>query len=113
MEPRPRRRDLGRPEVDPHGDPIPKADGSLAVVENRPLTACEVGFPFRLARVVDQSPDFLRFLSESGLGLGAVGQVTANHAAAGVVSIRIDGRETTLGREVAEKLLVTPAAATP
>jgi DtxR family Mn-dependent transcriptional regulator len=100
---------LGRPEVDPHGDPIPKADGSLAVIENRPLTDCEVGYPFRLARVVDQSPDFLRFLSESGLGLGAVGQVTANHTAAGVVSISIDGRETTLGREVAEKLLVAAA----
>ena len=82
----------------------------MAIVENRPLTDCEVGFPFRLARVVDQSPDFLRFLSESGLGLGAVGQVTANRAAAGVVSVSIEGRETTLGRDVAEKILVAPAA---
>jgi DtxR family Mn-dependent transcriptional regulator len=80
-------------------------------VENRPLTECEVGFPFRLARVVDQSPDFLRFLSESGLGLGASGKVTANHAAAGVVSISIDGHETTLGREVAGKLLVASEVA--
>src|SRR5947209_5201600 len=29
---------LGFPAVDPHGDPIPRADGSLAVPEGTPLT---------------------------------------------------------------------------
>src|SRR5687768_1307825 len=76
---------LGRPAADPHGDPIPRADGSLDVPDVRTLAACPVGFRFRLARVVDQSPEFLRFLSESGLALGAAGEVTVNRPEAGIV----------------------------
>lgn len=100
---------LGQPEVDPHGDPIPKADGSVHVVPHRPLAECPAGYSFRLARVLDQSSDFLRFLSDSGLNLGAVGSVTSNSSAAGVICVNIDQRETTLGRDVAEKVLVSAA----
>ncbi|MGE0610224.1 MAG: metal-dependent transcriptional regulator [Pirellulales bacterium] len=98
---------LGQPQVDPHGDPIPRADGSLDVDETRTLLECPVGFAFRLSRVVDQSPEFLRFLSESGLRLGARGSVRANQAQAGIVTIEIAGQETSLGRDAAEKLLVS------
>jgi DtxR family Mn-dependent transcriptional regulator len=99
---------LGRPPVDPHGDPIPRADLSLAQPDVRPLANCPEGFRFRLARVVDQSAEFLRFLSESGLALGASGQVKANQPQAGAVTVEADGREVTLGREAAEKILVAP-----
>jgi DtxR family Mn-dependent transcriptional regulator len=97
---------LGRPAADPHGDPIPRADGSLEVPELRTLTECPIGFRFRLARVVDQSPEFLRFLSESGLSLGTSGEVRTNRPEAGIVGVAVDGRETTLGREAAEKIMV-------
>jgi len=97
---------LGRPAADPHGDPIPRADGSLEVPELRTLTECPIGFRFRLARVVDQSPEFLRFLSESGLSLGTSGEVRTNRPEAGIVGVSVDGRETTLGREAAEKIMV-------
>lgn len=100
---------LGYPEVDPHGDPIPKADGSLEAAAGRYLADCPAGYRFRLSRVVDQSPEFLRFLTESGLPLGAHGQVVANRTEAGIVKLFVGGRETTLGRQVAEKILVAPA----
>jgi len=58
---------LGHPQVDPHGDPIPRADGTLETLASRTLAECNVGEPFRLARVIDQSPEFLRYLSNSGL----------------------------------------------
>ena len=70
---------------------------------------CEVAAEFHLARVIDQSPEFLRFLSSSGLPLGASGQIVANQAAAGIVTVKVVGRETTLGRAAAEKILVTLA----
>jgi DtxR family Mn-dependent transcriptional regulator len=98
---------LGFPQVDPHGDPIPRADGSLQAEESRSLAECTVGQRFRLARVVDQSPEFLRFLTETGLPLGAEGEVLATRAEAGTVTIVIAGQETTLGRTAAEKLLVS------
>lgn len=99
---------LGHPRVDPHGDPIPQADGSLVDEARLPLADCEVGMRFRFARVIDQSPEFLRYLSEAGFPLGAVGRVTANRAQAGIVTVNVADKETTLGRQAAEKILVAP-----
>ncbi len=98
---------LGHPKADPHGDPIPRSDGSFEMPASRLLAECQVGDEFRLARVIDQSPEFLRFLSGSGLPLGAAGRVKVNGAEAGIVTVEVDGRETTLGRAAAEKILVT------
>ena len=98
---------LGHPDSDPHGDPIPRSDGTLKVPECRSLAECQVGDKFQLARVIDQSPEFLRFLSGSGLPLGVAGQVVANTPAAGIVTVRVNGQDTTLGQAAAEKLLVT------
>ncbi len=98
---------LGFPQADPHGDPIPRADGSLETPASRTLGECPVGFQFCLVRVLDQSSEFLRFLTEAGISLGARGEVIASSAAGGVLTVAVDGRQTSLGREAAEKILVT------
>jgi DtxR family Mn-dependent transcriptional regulator len=98
---------LGYPAADPHGDPIPKADGTVARTDARRLSEVAVGEQFRVARVTDQSSEFLRYLTETGLELGASGNVTANCAEAGVIAIDCSGRQTTLAHAIAEKLLVT------
>ena len=41
---------LGHPKVDPHGDPIPTADGALDMIDTRPLAECQAGEDFRLAQ---------------------------------------------------------------
>ena len=98
---------LGHPEADPHGDPIPRPDGTVNVPASHSLAKCKVGERFQLARVIDQSPEFLRFLSNAGLPLGVSGEIVANQPEGGIVTVRVDGRETTLGQAAAEKLLVT------
>ena len=98
---------LGHPAADPHGDPIPRADGTVQPLASRNLAQCGVGDRFVLARVLDQSPEFLRYLTESGLSLGTHGTVTANRAEAGIVTISLRGQEITLGRVAAERILVT------
>jgi DtxR family Mn-dependent transcriptional regulator len=101
---------LGRPDVDPHGDPIPRADAvSLDDVDEaavRPLAACESGAAFRLARVLDQSSDFLRYLTDCGLALGTLGEVESNPDGAGLMRIRIGDRNLAIAIEAAGKLLV-------
>lgn len=97
---------LGYPEIDPHGDPIPRSDGSLAVTPQTPLHLCIVPGLFRLERVLDQSSDFLRYLSDMGMTIGASGRVVSNSPVAETVGIEIDGRATTLGYNSAAKLLV-------
>jgi DtxR family Mn-dependent transcriptional regulator len=97
---------LGYPASDPHGDPIPKADGTVARTAGRRLSDLPAGEPFRIERVTDQSSDFLRYLTEAGLKLGAVGKVVANRAEAGVITVAVGHDETTLAHAVAARLLV-------
>jgi DtxR family Mn-dependent transcriptional regulator len=97
---------LGFPQIDPHGDPIPRSDGSVAVRPQTPLHRCARDSCFRLERVLDQSSDFLRYLSELGLTIGAAGRLIDNSEVAETVSIEMSGRATTLGYNSAAKLLV-------
>jgi DtxR family Mn-dependent transcriptional regulator len=99
---------LGYPAVDPHGDPIPRADGSLAETEGIPLARCRPGQRFRIARVMDQDPAFLRYLSECGLDLHAVGELLENRPEAGAVVCRLGERSIALGMAAAGKVLVIP-----
>ena len=83
---------LGYPAVDPHGDPIPRADGSLAETEGVPLARCQAGQHFRVVRVMDQDPAFLRYLSECGLELHAAGELLENRPEAGALVCKLGGR---------------------
>ena len=98
---------LGYPAADPHGDPIPKADGTVAGAQGGRLSKNAVGTRFRVVRVTDQSPEFLRYLTEMGLQINAEGTVVANRPESGTVTVDVSGRQTTLAHSVADRLLVT------
>lgn len=97
---------LGHPSNDPHGDPIPKADGTVAAGPDRVLSDCAAGKRFRLARVTDQSPEFLRYLSQTGLEIGTEVALVANETNRESVTIQLAGKEKKLSREAAGKLMV-------
>ena len=99
---------LGHPAVDPHGDPIPRADGSLTEPEGIPLSRMARGHRFRVVRVVDQDPAFLRYLSECGLDLDAIAVLIENRPEAGAVTFSFQERTVALGYEAAGKVLVAP-----
>jgi DtxR family Mn-dependent transcriptional regulator len=98
---------LGHPAVDPHGDPIPRADGTIAEPAGVPLAHLPRGQRFRLARVIDQDPAFLRYLTECGLDLGTAGELVENRPESGALIVRVDQRLVALGIEAATKVLVT------
>ena len=98
---------LGYPAADPHGDPIPKADGTVAGSPGGRLSQLPAGQRFRVVRVVDQSPEFLRYLTDTGLTLQAEGKVVANRAESGTITVEVAGQQTTLAHNVADRLLVT------
>ena len=97
---------LGHPTVDPHGDPIPRADGSLTEPEGVPLGLLGQGQRFRLIRVVEQDPEFLRFLTECGLDLGTEGRIAENRRESGAVIVSVGERSVALGLDAAGKVLV-------
>ena len=56
--------------------------------------------------MMDQSPEFLRYLSDVGLSLGAEGKVAAHRSEAGIITVDMGHGETTLALRAAEKLRV-------
>ena len=70
---------LGHPETDPHGDPIPKSDGTIAMGSNTSLAELAPGDRFRISRVTRQDAEFLRELSRIGLQLQSTGVVTVSY----------------------------------
>ena len=101
---------LGHPSVDPHGDPIPDAEGAVAAVEGDTLLSCPLGASVRILRVLDQDAAFLRFVEQNGLKPGEIVAVEARDGAADTLRVRrADGRPLALGTGAASKLLVGPA----
>jgi DtxR family Mn-dependent transcriptional regulator len=102
---------LGHPSVDPHGDPIPDARGVVAAPLLPTLLTCELGSPLRVARIGDQSPDFLRLVDRRGLRPGSRLRVAARDEAADAVELSIEAsaEPLTLGFRAASKIQVEPA----
>jgi DtxR family Mn-dependent transcriptional regulator len=97
---------LGHPATDPHGDPIPQPDGTMAAAADRRLSECTAGERFRVARVADQSPEFLRYLSHAGLEIGVQGKLVSIDRSRDVLTIEIANQNKTLPRDAAAKLMV-------
>lgn len=97
---------LNLPAVDPHGDPIPRADGTVPTVLGQPLKNMPAAKFFRVVRVTDQDPKFLRYLTDCGVVLNAVGEVLENRPESGAVSFQLDGKRQILGHEAAGRVIV-------
>jgi len=98
---------LGRPTHDPHGDPIPDADGAITHRHLDSLLTCPVGTPLKVTRIADQDPAFLRFIESNDLKPGQPVEVETRDAAADAVQLRArDQRRITIGARAASKLLV-------
>jgi DtxR family Mn-dependent transcriptional regulator len=99
---------LGRPETDPHGDPIPNADGMIKPQKKvQTLLTCPLGTTVTVTRVIDQDKDFLRFIEHHNLKPGEAILVEERDAAADSVRVRGGNhRRLTIGTRAASKVLV-------
>ena len=99
---------LGRPAVDPHGDPIPDADGSIETPRYQSLLTCPLGTVLVLSRVTNQDGEFLRFLEGNELTPGqSICVEHRDNAADHVLVRRIGSQESiVIGMRAAATLLV-------
>ncbi|MGO4200258.1 metal-dependent transcriptional regulator [Rhodococcus sp. TAF43] len=97
---------LGFPERDPHGDPIPAADGSVPTPPARQLSDFQDGDSGRVARISDADPAMLRYFDSVGIALDTEIAVVERRDFAGTVSIRLDARPDTvdLGNPAAQAI---------
>jgi DtxR family Mn-dependent transcriptional regulator len=107
---------LGHPQRDPHGDPIPDLDGKVPTPPARQLSVCADGDHGSVARISDADPEMLRYFDTVGIALDSHLTVLARRDFAGTVSVAIsdghDGagsdRTVELGSPAAQSIWVVP-----
>lgn len=96
---------LGRPEVDPHGDPIPTAEGRMPRPDHLDLLSAPIGAMLVVTRVIDQDPDFLRFVEEHQLMPGFTVIIDTRDASSDAVRLRSQsGEAVSIGTRAAAKI---------
>lgn len=94
---------LGYPKRDPHGDPIPAADGHVPTPDARQLSVCSDGETGTVARISDADPEMLRYFDSVGITLDSRLMVLARRDFAGMISVAIksaDAKENDPGTTV-------------
>ena len=95
---------LGHPSFDPHGDPIPTSDGSIAELDCIPLSDIPVGRTVELRQVDESEPERLRYIASLGLRPGAVVMVTDRQPFGGPLTVESNGERLIIGRELGQVL---------
>ncbi len=98
---------LDNPEVCPHGHPIPAEDGTIATLEGTPLCDLETGASVRIVQVEEDDDAMLTYLGSMGMFPGTHVKVCEIAPFKGPIIVEVNGSSYALGREVADRILVT------
>ncbi len=94
---------LGHPEHDPHGDPIPRTDGT--VVRPPAILLLDATAPGHVVRISDRDPLLLRHLHAEGIGLGA--RVDPGSPTPFGAAVLVDGAAHELGRDALASIWIS------
>ena len=97
---------LGDPKVDPHGDPIPSKDGTIAAFSVHTLDQVPAGHTVRIERVRDEVPEVLRHIATLGLLPGTIVDVSRTDPENSLAVTLGHGETQTISREVARSIYV-------
>jgi DtxR family Mn-dependent transcriptional regulator len=99
---------LQYPDYDPHGDPIPKANGKMAKSYSASLADGKVGNTYRVAAVRDTSSSFLQYLHKLEISIGTqirlIEQITFDQSL--IISIN-NADPTTVSSKFGENILIS------
>lgn len=97
---------LDFPKFDPHGDPIPSADGKLKILDTPLLADIEEGETVVIASVKRSDPDFLQYLERLGLLINKRIQVKEKLKFDDSIEIIVDNKRMLISGSVSENLRV-------
>lgn len=92
---------LGRPTRDPHGDPIPAADGTVRLPDAVLLSQASDGHRGAVVRISDRNPELLRWLDEHEVRLDAQLEVVERRPFGGALAVLVAGHPLDLGSDAA------------
>ncbi|MEO7175836.1 MAG: metal-dependent transcriptional regulator [Saprospiraceae bacterium] len=67
---------LGMPKYDPHGDPIPDANGRVTIIAQDLLLHFPINVKVEVSSVSNQSPELLQYLKSKGIKVGSKIEIT-------------------------------------
>lgn len=97
---------LGFPKVDPHGDPIPDENGVFAFLPKKMLCDIQVGQTCKMVSVKDNSPAFLNFVAELGLGVDKKINVLSKQDFDSSIEIKIEDKINRVSLKFAQNIFV-------
>lgn len=100
---------LGRPTVDPHGDPIPTKEGVVASQTAVPLSELPIGEVATVKRVPDSDPALLRYLTDLGLVPGHRVRLARRAPFGGTLFVDAGAGPEAIGEELARRVMVDGA----
>jgi DtxR family Mn-dependent transcriptional regulator len=100
---------LGYPTTDPHGDPIPTADGECTEPTMAALAAAEPGAVVIVSRVSDADPEILKYASSLGIVLRKKIRVKEAVPFDGSLRVMIGKHERFISAKLAKHIFVEPA----
>lgn len=100
---------LGFPHFDPHGDPIPNAQGEIQLLTKRMLSDEPAGSRCRMVAVKDNSAVFLNYVMELGLGINNQIEVVSKQDFDESMEISINGRIARVSKKFAQNIYIVSA----
>jgi len=98
---------LDYPKFDPHGDPIPNADGKFTIRNQTPLSDMHKGQVGSLVGVREHQSDFLRYLNSQNIKLGTTISILETMPFDKSMRVELDNkREILITNMVAQNLLI-------
>jgi DtxR family transcriptional regulator, Mn-dependent transcriptional regulator len=97
---------LGFPDFDPHGDPIPNANGVIKKVDKLLLSEAVINNNYVCIGVKDSSSDFLQYLDKQNIALGSTIKVKAKEPFDDTLTIEINSKELTVSNKIASNLYI-------
>ena len=98
---------LGQPDTDPHGDPIPPAQGTHMPAPLQSLAESTEHKQLTVARITDQGRDFLQFMHQHGLRPGTPITILSHDKVVDAITVKAPKQNpVTLGMTAAGKILV-------
>lgn len=97
---------LGFPEYDPHGDPIPKSNGSIPKLPKTLLADMPIGDACQVVAIKDTSSVFLQYLKQLSVDIKTKIVIIDKVAFDDSLIILIDGNKTIVSQKFAESIYV-------
>jgi DtxR family Mn-dependent transcriptional regulator len=97
---------LGNPTEDPHGDPIPDANGRIVKIEKQLLSELLENQFGMCVGVKDTSSDFLKYLDKQEIALGSKIEIIGKETFDLSLKIKVNEKELTISNKIASNLFV-------